>query len=55
MSIPKNLSTLTRVPLREAWKHEAGEFTPWLAQPVNLERLAGPNTGSGRSLLGNVT
>jgi hypothetical protein len=40
MSIPKNLSTLTRVPLREAWKHEAGEFTPWLAQPENLERLA---------------
>lgn len=40
MSTPKNLSTLTRVPLREAWKHEAGEFTPWLAQPENLERLA---------------
>ena len=40
MSIPKSLSTLTRVPLREAWKHEAGEFTPWLAQPENLERLA---------------
>ena len=40
MSTPKNLSTLTRVPLREAWKHEAGEFTPWLAQPENLERLS---------------
>lgn len=40
MNIPKNLSTLTRVPLREAWKHEAGEFTPWLALPDNLGRLA---------------
>lgn len=40
MNSPKNLSTLTRVPLREAWKHEAGEFTPWLAQPENLEKLS---------------
>jgi hypothetical protein len=30
MSTNKILSKLERVPLREAWKHEAGEFTPWL-------------------------
>lgn len=40
MSTSKDLSTLTRVPLREAWKHEAGEFTPWLSRPENLERLS---------------
>lgn len=28
----KPLSKLERVPLREAWKHEAGDFTPWLAE-----------------------
>jgi hypothetical protein len=31
MSANKSLSKLERVPLNEAWKHEAGEFTPWLA------------------------
>lgn len=36
----KNLSKLERVPLREAWKHEAGDFTPWLAEPDNLNALA---------------
>jgi hypothetical protein len=36
----KNLSNLERVPLREAWKHEAGEFTPWLAEEDNLQSLA---------------
>ena len=36
----KKLSTLTQVPLREAWKHEANEFTPWLAQVDNLNALA---------------
>lgn len=40
MATTKNLGTLTRVPLREAWKHEAGEFTPWLAQSDNLNMLA---------------
>lgn len=35
-----NLSKLERVPLREAWKHEASDFTPWLAQPENLDTLA---------------
>ena len=33
------LSTLVRVPLREAWKHEAGDFTPWLAETANLASL----------------
>jgi hypothetical protein len=37
---PKNLSKLERVPLREAWKHEAGDFTPWLAEEENLNALA---------------
>jgi hypothetical protein len=31
-------ATLTDVPLREAWAHEAHRFTPWLAQ--NLDRLS---------------
>jgi hypothetical protein len=35
-----SLSKLERVPLREAWKHEAGDFTPWLAQEKNLDALA---------------
>ena len=34
------LSKLRRVPLREAWKHEAGDFTPWLAEQENLNTLA---------------
>lgn len=33
----KPLSKLERVPLREAWKHEAGDFTPWLAEAANLD------------------
>jgi hypothetical protein len=36
----KNLSKLKRVPLREAWKYEAGEFTPWLAEPDSLNALS---------------
>ncbi len=36
----KNLSNLQQVPLREAWKHEAGDFTPWLAESDNLDALA---------------
>lgn len=40
MPAPKNLSSLTRVPLREAWKNEAGDFTPWLAESDNLDGLA---------------
>lgn len=34
------LSKLERVPLREAWKHEAQDFTPWLAQAENMKELA---------------
>ena len=34
------LGKLERINLREAWKHEALEFTPWLAQEDNLELLA---------------
>lgn len=34
------LSKLKRVPLREAWKHESGDFTPWLAEQENLNTLA---------------
>lgn len=37
---PQKLSKMERVPLREAWKHEAGEFTPWLAEEENLQSLA---------------
>ncbi len=40
MSTKKDLSKLERVPLREAWRHEAGDFTPWLAQSDNLNLLA---------------
>lgn len=36
----KNLSKLERVPLRAAWKHEASDFTPWLAEEENLTSLA---------------
>ena len=36
----KLLSKLERVPLREAWKHEANDFTPWLAEEDNLNTLA---------------
>lgn len=40
MNTNKNFSKLERVLLREAWKHEAGEFTPWLAETSNLNALA---------------
>ncbi len=36
----KPLSKLERVPLREAWRHEANDFTPWLAEEDNLNTLA---------------
>jgi hypothetical protein len=36
----KPLSKPERVPLREAWKHEANDFTPWLAEEDNLNTLA---------------
>lgn len=34
------LGKLERIPLRKAWSHEAGDFTPWLASPDNLGLLA---------------
>jgi hypothetical protein len=40
MGANKYLSKLVRVSLREAWKHEAGEFTPWLGETENLNTLA---------------
>ncbi len=40
MTTKKPLSKLERVPLREAWKHEASDFTPWLAETDNLNALA---------------
>lgn len=40
MSSRRNLSKLERVPLREAWKHEANDFTPWLSEADNLNALA---------------
>jgi len=40
MATRKRLSKLERVPLREAWRHEANDFTPWLAEPENLQLLA---------------
>jgi hypothetical protein len=40
MSTNKNLSKLERVQLNEAWKHESGEFTPWLSETENLNALA---------------
>ncbi|MGB1022262.1 MAG: DUF4268 domain-containing protein [Synechococcus sp.] len=40
MTSPTPLSKLERVDLREAWKHEANDFTPWLAEEENLQTLA---------------
>ena len=34
------LSKLNKVDLREVWKHEALDFTNWLAKPENLESLS---------------
>jgi len=33
------LGKLEKVSLREAWKHEAINFTNWLAEPDNLKLL----------------
>ena len=34
------LGKLEKINLRQAWRHEATEFTPWLAQEENLNQLA---------------
>jgi len=34
------LGKLEKVPLREAWKHEAINFTNWLAEAENLQLLS---------------
>jgi len=34
------LSRLEKAPLRDAWRHESGDFTPWLAESDNLMLLA---------------
>ncbi len=34
------LGTLKKIPLREAWKHEALNFTNWLARAENLQLLS---------------
>lgn len=39
-----NLASLKKVELREAWKHEANDFTQWLALEANL-RLLGDEVG----------
>ena len=33
------LGRLERVDLRQVWQREAGDFTPWLAEKINLELL----------------
>lgn len=35
----KSIGTLRTVDLRNVWEHEAHNFTPWLAEPENLQLL----------------
>ena len=36
----KTFGRLEKVPLRDGWKSESGDFTPWLARPENLKLLS---------------
>lgn len=40
MNSSPNLGRLVAVDVRSIWKHEALDFTPWLAQPANIAVLA---------------
>jgi hypothetical protein len=51
MTSPPPFSKLERVPLREAWNHEASDFTPWLAEDDSLHVLAGALGFSERELV----
>jgi Domain of unknown function (DUF4268) len=35
-----DLGEIRKLPVRDYWKHEEHEFTPWLAQDENISRLA---------------
>ncbi|GAA10812.1 MULTISPECIES: DUF4268 domain-containing protein [Gordonia] len=41
------LGRLEQVPLREVWRHEASDFTQWLALPENIDQLAEVILGGG--------
>lgn len=49
-----DLGTLESVNIREVWEGEASHFTPWLAQPENLE-LLGDTLGVSLDRLGTET
>ena len=49
-----NLSRLKQVDLREAWQHEAYDFTNWLAEEDNIELLS-DEIGVEISIIENVS
>ena len=36
MNDDMDFRTIIKVPLRDIWKHEALDFTPWLARNINV-------------------